>query len=894
VTAPTDARGHRMPINHLFVSLASDQGNRAIGIVLSGTGSDGTEGLRSIKEKGGLTIVQAPIYSEFEGMPASALATGLVDYQLRPSEMPSQLSEYIKNSFEKLAASNVKSSENQKKSLEKIFTVLKTSTGHDFSRYKPNTILRRIERRMAVHHLTSFDAYLSKLIDVPDEVSTLFGELLIGVTCFFRDSDAFESFESLVISKVIEDDPKDVVIRVWVAGCSTGEEAYSIAILMQERVEQIKKNVRLLIFATDIDPRAIATARAGVYPASIANDVSPTRLGNYFTLQDDGANYRIRKIIRDSIVFSEHDLIRDPPFSKLDMVTCRNVLIYFEPDLQRKVIAFFHYALKPKGMLFLGTSESVGEFGDLFTVLDRKAKIYQQKEDVQAGKRAALARIAPSGLAVDQLSEKHTGIKGPTKKISLRELTEQSLISLVAPVAVLVNSQGDILYLHGHAGLFLDPATGDAGINNVLTMAREGLRRVLTSVLYRVVLTKEPIRLVSFSVAERKGFKTGHLSVCSVAKSAVSNDSVPDLSAKVGADAASLYLIVLEEAIAPVALAGAAASSHKNSSVKIGGQQLDVNQRIQELSDQLRSKEDFLQSVNHELENSNEELKSSNEEMQSVNEELQSTNEELETSKEEMQSVNEELTTVNTELQLKVNDSYRANSDMNNLLAGTGIGTVFLDHQLNILRFTPAATKIIHLIGTDVGRPVAHLVSNLIGYSTLVQDVQSVLDTLVPKEIDVQTVDKRFYTMRILPYRTLDNVVEGAVITFVDVTEVVEIRVALRKANDLLRLAVVVRDSFDAITVQDLEGRIIAWNPAAVRIYGWSEEEALTLNVKDRLPSPLKDLNLKNEDPNSLEPVTTQRLSKDGRVVSVSLTSTPLFDSDGALFATATTERETK
>jgi two-component system, chemotaxis family, CheB/CheR fusion protein len=885
LSPPAEARGHRYPINFLFNSLAADLAEHAIAIVLSGTGGDGSLGLCAVNAKGGLVMAQAPTQSEFDGMPLSAIATGLVDRELAPNKMIESLTAYIASGYRKETMPVEFTSEDASTSLQKIFALLKSNTGHDFSRYKPNTILRRIERRMAVHHIDGFNGYLRQMQKAPEEVSTLFKELLIGVTSFFRDPEAFAKLESLVIPTLLEDNPQETTLRVWVAGCSTGEEAYSLAILLQERVEQIKKNVRLMIFATDIDDKAIATARAGVYPKSIESEISAARLSRFFTLDADGKNYRIHKIIRDSLIFSEHDLIRDPPFSKIDLITCRNLLIYFEADLQSKVIALFHYALTLKGILFLGSSESVGEFADLYAVLDRKAKIYQRRDDLQAGKRAALARFLPKASAINASASVSGSVRKSAAKLSLREVTEQALVNLVAPVAVLVNSQGDILYLHGRSGLFLEPASGDATINNVLKMAREGLKRELATALYQVVLSKQPVRADSFNVKTNEGFRRGRLSICIVAGTSATGE------------ATELYLIVLEEALgAEASMSNAQLHAPVSARMKVQLENnSDISRQIRELSEQLKSKEEVLQSAIHELENANEELKSSNEEMQSVNEELQSTNEELETSKEEMQSVNEELSTVNTELQLKVNDSHRANNDMNNLLAGTDIGTVFLDLKLSILRFTPAATKIIPLISSDIGRPVAHLMLNLVGYDSLVEDVHQVLDSLVPKEITVQTFEAKFYTLRILPYRTLDNVVEGAVITFIEITEMVQIRLALRKANDLLRLAVVVRDSFDAITVQDLDGRTIAWNPGAVRMYGWSELEALSLNVLQRMPkSESKALTVAIEamHTETLEPLRTQRLAKDGRLIPIFLTSTTLLNDQGHAYAIATTERE--
>jgi len=879
---PTAPRGHRLPIDFLFRSLAQDQGEHAIGIVLSGTGSDGTLGVRAIKGEGGMVMAQNPDSCEFDGMPRSALATGMVDYELPPAEMPAQLMAYVSHAFgNPPRPATAPQNEN---ALKKIFILMRTQTGHDFSQYKTSTIYRRIERRMAVHQIAVIDSYVKYLQQTPAEVEALFRDLLIGVTDFFRDPHAFEVLETQVIPKLFEDKPAGAVVRAWSAGCSTGEEAYSIAILLQERLELLRQSYKVQVFATDIDSRAIATARAGVYPASIANDISPERLARFFTAESDGSAYRVHKGIRDMLVFSEHDLIKDPPFSKLDLISCRNLLIYMNTDLQKKLIALFHYALKPGGMLFLGTSETVGEFGGLFSVLDRKSKAYQRQEDFQGAKRAALGRFLshmPRVTARDSAQPLIAGAGTQRVKLSLRELTEQALLQQVTPTGALVNGHGDILYLHGRTGMFLEPAPGDAGISNILKMAREGLRRDLTTALHKAANTRERVRALGLRVKTNGHFTGVNLTVCPVAQGPAAALESP------------LFLVILEEAPA----AGAGAGPQATPPVIAGkeGRGLDANAQIVELNEELQAKEEHLHAANEELETSNEELKSSNEEMQSINEELQSTNEELETSKEELQSINEELATVNTELQTKVADLSRANNDMNNLLSGTGIGTVFVDHNLRILRFTPAVTAIINLILSDVGRPVGHIVSNLVGYDRLVADVQTVLKTLIPKEVDVLTAEGKSYTLRILPYRTLDNVIEGAVITFVEITEVVRAREALRKANELLRLAVVVRDAFDAITVQDLDGRIIAWNPAAVRMYGWTEPEALKMNVRHRIPAALQEKALASvrqlSQAEALAPYQTQRIAKDGSIKEVWLTATALFNESGQMYAIATTER---
>jgi two-component system, chemotaxis family, CheB/CheR fusion protein len=543
-----------------------------------------------------------------------------------------------------------------------------------------------------------------------------------------------------------------------VPGCSTGEEAYSLAILLAERQEALRKSLEIQVFATDIDSRAIAAARAGIYPASIATDLTPERLARFFAAEPGECAYRIHKSIRDMLIFSEQNVIKDPSFSRLDLISCRNLLIYLGGDLQKKLIPLFHYALNPGGFLFLGTSESVGEFDDLYAVLDRKQKIYRRKEDHFGKQRAGLLRFLPPMMPPDtgppRTGEKTTLIK----KLPLRELTEQAMLQQLVQAGALVNAQGDILFLHGRTGMYLEPAPGECGPSNILKMAREGLRRDLTTALHKAAQTAETIVYPSVRVKTNGDFTNVKLIVRPVAVAPSASPEPP------------LYLVILEPAQEPMIGDKPSLSADppgKSSSEDLLS--LDADDRIAALKLELRAKEEYLQTSNEELETSNEELKSSNEELQSVNEELQSTNEELETSKEELQSVNEELATVNAELQTKVADLSRVNNDMNNLLAGTGIATLFVDHRLRILRFTPAATKIINLIQSDIGRPVSHIVSNLPGYDSLKEDTQAVLDTLIPKEHEVRSSEGRWYTMRIQPYRTLDNVIEGAVLTFVDI-----------------------------------------------------------------------------------------------------------------------------
>lgn len=757
---PGAPRGRRLPIDFFFRSLAQDQGERAVGVVLSGTGGDGTEGVRAIKAAGGVVIAQSAESAEFDDMPRGAIGTGLVDFQLPPAEIPSRLISYAAQAIA-LHAGEAMPEPGTTNALEKIFILLRSQTGHDFSLYKHSTINRRIDRRMAVHQIRRLDSYAAFLGNHPDEVDALFRDLLIGVTGFFRDPEAFAELEAEAIPKLFENKAPGETVRVWTPGCSTGEEAYSVAMLLSEHMQALGQKYSAQIFATDIDNRAIAAARAGIYPESIAGNISPERLSRFFTAEAEGGAYRVKKSLRDLLIFSEQDAIKDPPFSKIDLITCRNLLIYLGPHLQKKLIAIFHYALNPGGMLFLGNSESPGGREDLFTPVDSKSKIYRRRED--AVPRPVMEIIAP---IFDSAREFFPSIpaKAPSAVQPLRELMERELLVHAALVGAIVNEQGEILYLHGRSGRFLELDPGGAGPNNILGMAREGLARGLQTALRKACATGKPVEVRDLRIKTNDHFTTASLTVRPVACAPAS--------------APALYLIVLQDT--PALLAPGLVKAGRNS-----GRPSGKAGRMTELEEDLLAKEEYLQSTLEELRASTEELKSSNEEMQSINEELQSSNEELKTAKEELQSVNEELSTVNAELQSKVANLSQANNDMNNLLAGTGIGTVFADHHLRIMRFTPAVNSIINLILSDVGRPLGDIVSNLIGYDRLVEDTQSVLDTLVSKEVEVQSRDGKFYHLRIQPYRTLENVIEGAVISFLDITEMVRVREELRKVEKL-------------------------------------------------------------------------------------------------------------
>ena len=877
---PTLARGIRLPIDFFFRSLAQDQHDHAICIVLSGTGSDGSLGVRAIKGEGGMVIVQRPETTGYDGMPRSAIATGMVDFILSPHEMAAQLLAYVAHAFGKSLIAGTPQTSPPTDGLATVFHLLRSQTTHDFSQYKRNTIIRRVERRMAVHQIARLEDYVRYLQLTPTEVDALFRDLLIGVTNFFRDAEIFDEIQKQVIPQLFAGKPPGSVVRVWVPGCSTGEEAYSIAMLLRERMEELKETFRVNIFATDIDREAIEHARAGVYPASIVADVSPERLAHFFDQENpDGSSYRIHKTIRDMLIFSEHNLIKDPPFSKLDLVSCRNLLIYMGADLQKRLMPLFHYALKPGGMLILGSSESIGDFTNLFANIDRTAKIFQRKPDASGSHRDGIARML-SPIAAEEVPRPPRGSIRNETKLPLQEIAARTILEYFAPVGALVNERGDILFLLGRTGRFLEPTPGEASLN-IFRMAREGLRGDLTIALHRAVSLQMPTRQSGLRVQNEANSTSVNLTILPVP--ADTEAAIPR----------GLFLVIIEEQL----VVGSKFSSEPAVDSESGATAVlpDLNDYILRLKQELRAKDEYLQTAIEELETSNEELRSAHEEMQSVNEEMQSTNEELETSKEELQSVNEELATVNSELQAKVSDLSRSNNDMKNLLSGTGIGTIFVDHRLRILRFTPTVSVLINLIETDVGRPVDQIRSNLASYDHLAADVKEVLNTLVPKELEVQTNSGEWYLLRFRPYRTLENVIEGAVITFTEITAMKSAQLALRDSEVLRRLAVVVRDSRDAILVQNMKGSILAWNPGAEKMYGWTEAEALSMNIRDLMPEADREKALALErhvyEAGDLEPKRTQRVAKNGRTLKVAFIVSALVNDAGETYAIATTER---
>jgi two-component system CheB/CheR fusion protein len=804
VTPPTMARGLRLPIDHLFRSLAAAHRERSICVVLSGTGSDGTLGVRAVKGEGGMAMAQAPATAEYDGMPLAAIATGMVDYVLPPNEMPQQLIAYVKHAF----SGRHERDERPVDLMRGVCALLRSQTGHDFTPYKETTVLRRLDRRMALHQIDNGEDYLRYARENVAEVDALFRDLLIGVTSFFRDPEAFKVLETKVIPSLLADQWIHEPIRVWVAGCSTGEEAYSLAILLHEQVAATNQPRKVQIFATDVDRRAIEQARTGVYPASIVADVPPERLARNFSHDPGSGTYRIQKFIRDLVVFSEHNVVKDPPFSKLNLVSCRNLLIYLNAEAQKRLIPLFHYALRRGGTLFLGPSETIADSVELFQVLDGKWKIYERPHGDDHGARPRVPGFMPSFFDKPPPGRPRAALDNEGAPTDLRSVIEESLLDHYSNSAVLVNARGDILHVVGRTGKFLEPSPGGATTMNVLAMARDGLRQELTVALHKAVTTKRPVSFSGLDVRSNGGFIRTNLYLR------------PAAPGRVGRD---MYLVIFEESVEtppePV---------HEPPATEG-----EPDRRVVALEQTLRAKEEYLRTTLEEMETTNEELQSTNEEMHSVNEELQSTNEELETSREELQSLNEELLTVNNELQEKVSDLSRANDDMNNLLAATGVGTVFVDHQLRIARFTPAATQLINLIPSDLGRPLPHVGSNFVGYDRLAADVQAVLDTLGTIEAEVQVKRGGWYLMRIRPYRTTENVIEGAVLTFVDISERKSAEASLRESQ--ARFHAFVSQASAGVAELGVDGRYHYVNGKLCEMLRYPPEELLQRRVHDLL-----------------------------------------------------------
>jgi len=747
---PASPRGLRLPIDFFLRSLAQDQQERSVGVILSGMGSDGTLGLRAIKEKGGVGLVQDPASAKFSGMPRSAIDAGLADIVAPVENLPARIIAYLKHT--PLPASDLTLADKAQNALEKVILLLRTHTGHDFSLYKKNTFFRRIERRMGIHQISKLADYVRYLRENSQELDLLFKELLIGVTRFFRDPAVWEELRKKILPALITSRRAAPVMRAWVPGCSTGEEAYSLAMVFKEALDKLKpaKKIKLQVFATDLDKDAIDKARLGVYPESICADVAPRLLNRFFTKEEHG--FRVATEIREMVVFAPQSLILDPPFTKLDFLSCRNLLIYLAPEMQKKIIPLFHYSLNPGGVLLLGSAETVGNFTELFAPLNQKLRLHRRKEHALRAEPIEF----PSSFATP-MPEGPDVRPTPKAPASLQLMADQVVLERFAPPAVLVNDKGNILYVSGRTGNYLEPAAGKANWN-IFAMAREGLRYELGNAFQKALGQEAAVVVRSLKITTHGGRHFVDVAIQRLEQPEVLR---------------GLVMIVFTDVPGPLE------TSVPRRAGKAGAP------RLEELRRKYEQAHRETQAVREEMQTSQEELRSTNEEQQSTNEELQSTNEELTTSKEELQSLNEELQTVNAELQVKVNELSRSNNDMKNLLNSTDIATLFLDNKLNVRRFTTQATKIIKLIPGDIGRPITDLASDLL-YPELSEDAREVLRKLGFAEKAVNARDGRWFTVRIMPYRTLDDRIDGVVITFADITTAKHLEARLREQHAML------------------------------------------------------------------------------------------------------------
>ncbi len=851
---PVDGGSVNMPIDFFFRALSEYLGEKAICIILSGTATDGTLGIKAVKGAGGMAMVQNPDSAKYDGMPRSAVDTGLVDFILPVEKMPGELIRYVQHPFINTPVKIKTAGTQSKDQIQKILSLVRTATGHDFSQYKQSTIHRRIERRMAIHQLNNPGEYVLFLQKNSIEINALFKDLVIGVTGFFRDPDAFKELEKELLN-VLRGKQHDTSIRIWIVGCSTGEEAYSLAIIIAEIMETLRKSCNVQIFATDIDDDVLEVARRGIYPKSIAADISSERLNRFFL--KEASAFKIKKHIRDMIVFSIQNVIKDPPFSRLELVSCRNLMIYMDNILQKKILPLFHYVLNSNGILFLGTSETIGEYTDFFQALNSKWKIFKRKEgiidrvpDVSANKN------------YDPKQKTKNNVNNASYLLSnIQSMAEKLILDEYAPSGVLINSNYEILHFIGSTDKYLMPPTGKASFN-ILNMAREGLKYRLTTTLHQAVQQKKNTSCNGVKIKYN-----GDYNIIDVTVKPLTAKGLPQ----------GFILVVFEERsqINKIDEPGTGAVKEKEPDV------------VNNLEHELQSTREYLHAIIEELETSNEELKSMNEELQSVNEELQSTNEELETSKEELQSTNEELSTVNAELQNKVNELSNANADMNNLLAATEIASIFLDTNLCIKRFTPDMAEIIKLIQTDIGRPLNDLKINFPD-TDIIGQAKEVLRNLNTVEMEILSKDQTWYSMRIMPYRTLDNVIDGIVMTFVNIQRI-------KHADKVKRFATVLQDSNDAIIILDLQGKILAWNKGSELMYGWTEPEAMTLNIQDIIPDDKKkemELMLgKLKDSEIIKSFKSRRLTKNGIILNVWVTATALTNEIGNPIEIAITER---
>lgn len=784
--AEVDRPTNRRPVDDFFRSLAEEQRHRAICIIMSGMGSNGTAGAQAIKAVGGVCIAQDPESAKYPSMPRSLIDSGLADFVLRPDQMPEVLLKYARHPYAIGADAADPALAQDRQAFAEILSIIRARTQQDFSGYKRPTVLRRIQRRMGLSQVTRLGDYTKLLRQNPSEVSALADDLVIHVTGFFRDTNAWEILRQKVILPLVEKREPESAVRAWVTACSSGEEAYTLAILLTEAAESVGKALDIKVFATDVTDRTLAHARNGIYAGGIESELSPERLERFFTKED--SSYRVNKELRERVVFAPQDILHDPPFSRLDICTCRNLLIYLEPELQKHVLSLLHFGLREGGVLFLGSSETTAGAEDFFEPVDKKHRIFRRTGPARQPRLdtpGSLYRVPPG------VGEEPSGAR-PLARASLAQLTQQVLLESFTPPSVVVDRQFEVVLFHGDTGPYLLQPPGEP-TRELLPMARESVRGALRIALHNAATDGQPSIVRDGFIEDMSGRRRVAVNVAPL---------WPRVSP-------GYFLVSFQSWPEALPAAGPRGVGEQGPE--------DVNEVVAELN-RVR---DELQSAVEELQTSNEELKSSNEEVTSVNEELQSTNEELETSKEELQSLNEELTTVNAQLQAKMEELESATSDLSSLLSSTDIGVVFLDRNFCIRRFTPATRNLIDLIASDVGRPLRDMACKFTD-PELMSDAQAVLDRLIPREREIVSNSGQWYVRRVLPYRTMDNRIEGVVITFVDVTRTHQAEAARRESEESYRLIIQgVREY--AIVMLDEEGRFATWNVGAAKVLGYPD-----------------------------------------------------------------------
>lgn len=849
---PEQKLGRRVPIDLLFRTLGDAHGNNAVCIVLSGTGSDGTLGLKRIKESGGIAIVQDPAEAEYDEMPRNAIETDLADVILPVAAMPAKLLTLklnavkfdLLNETEKLSHANLEA-----ETLRKILTLLRIRTGHDFSYYKRPTLLRRIARRMMVHSVADIPGYLGFLQEHPDELQSLLQDLLISVTNFFRDRAVFHELEHEIIPRLFHGKGADDTVRVWIAACATGEEAYSIAMLLCEYAESALNAPRTIqVFASDIDEKAITTARNGYYNDTIAADVSPERLDRFFIKEED--HYRVKKSLREMVLFAQHNLLRDPPFSRLDLISCRNLLIYLNRNTQESVLEIFHFALQNESFLLLGSSESAENASTLFSAVDTKHRIYKSRVGVSH------YRTIPTMPIIDkwQVSFADTPA-GSRKVVSFGEI-HHKLVEKYAPPSVLINDDYDIVHSSETAGRYLRFMGGEP-TKNLLKVVHPGLSLELRAALIEANQEKRPTESRDIRIS-------------------LDGESISiNLIVRPSETPNGFSLVIFEESV----ISSDTADRADSGDIREGA----AESIVRRLGEELQRTKDRLRATIEQNETSVEELRAANEELQAINEELRSMSEEVGTSKEELQSVNEELTTVNYELKDKIDEVNQFASDIQNLMSSTDIGTIFLDLSLHIKRYTPAAQALFNIIPSDIGRPLEH-VTHRLEYDDLAQDAAIVLRTLKLFEREVHSKDDRDYITRFLPYRTIDGQIDGVVLSFIDINE--------RKRGEETRqwLSAVVSSSNDAIISFTLDRRIVSWNAGAERVFGYVEDDVLgqfmsVLFDSEHEPGEIFTCIERGEPILNYE---TECIRKNGKRIDASLTISPILDNENRMLGIMT------